>query len=87
MGGEVMPTVTRRSSGERWSNADLLFLASAVGRGMSSAETAGFLSRTEDQVRRQSELLFAGRNSPNRRLWRRRNESPHARTKAALKAG
>ena len=87
MGGEVMPTVTRRSSGERWSNADLLFLASAVGRGMSSAETAGFLSRTEDQVRRQSDLMFAGRNIPNRRLERRRNESPLARTKAALKAG
>ena len=79
--------MTRRSSGERWSNADLLFLASAVGRGMSSAETAGFLSRTEDQVRRQSDLMFAGRNIPNRRLERRRNESPLARTKATLKAG
>ena len=41
MGGEVMPTVTRRSSGERWSNADLLFLASALDRGMSLADTAG----------------------------------------------
>jgi hypothetical protein len=86
MGGEVMPTVTRRSSGERWSNADLLFLASALDRGMSLADTAGFLGRTEGQVRRQSELMFAGRNSPNRRLGRRRNEWPLARTKA-LKAG
>ena len=35
MRGEAMPTVTRRSSGERWSNADLLFLASALDQGMS----------------------------------------------------
>ena len=41
--------MTRRSSGERWSNADLLFLASALDRGMSLAETAGFLGRTEDR--------------------------------------
>jgi hypothetical protein len=87
MWGELMPTVTRRSSGERWSNADLLFLASALDQGMSLAETAGFLGRTEDQVRRQSDLMFAGRSSPNRRLARRRNESPLARTKAALTAG
>ena len=60
MRGEAMPTVTRRSSGERWSNADLLFLASALDQGMSVAETAGFLGRTEDQVRRQSELYVRG---------------------------
>ena len=35
MRGEAMPTVTRRSLGERWSNADLLFLASALDQGMS----------------------------------------------------
>ena len=83
-GVRIMPTVTRRSSGAHWSNADLLFLASALDQGMSVGETAGFLGRTEDQVRRQSDLMFAGRNS---RLARRRNEPPLARTKAALKAG
>ena len=43
MRGEAMPTVTRQPSGERWSNADLLFLASALDQGMSVAETAGSL--------------------------------------------
>ena len=45
MRGEAMPTVTRQPSGERWSNADLLFLASALDQGMSVAETTGFLNR------------------------------------------
>jgi hypothetical protein len=44
-------------SGQPWSNADLLFLMDALKRGMSSAEVAGFLCRTENEVREKAKEL------------------------------
>jgi len=41
----------KQNAGEDWSKADLHFLSDAVTRGMSLAEVAGFLGRTEDEVR------------------------------------
>jgi hypothetical protein len=38
-------------SRQRWSQADLLFLKDALRRGLSYAQIAGFLGRTEDEVR------------------------------------
>jgi hypothetical protein len=75
MWGDFMTSVARRYPEEPWSNADLLFLASALGRGVSLAESAGFLRRTEEQVRKQSELMSSARDCQKR--------SPIA----ALKAG
>jgi hypothetical protein len=42
-------------SEEAWPRADLFFMKDALDRGMSYAEVAGFLSRTEEEVREQSE--------------------------------
>jgi hypothetical protein len=42
---------------EPWSNADLFFLKYALERGMSFAEVAGFLRRTEDAVREKAKAL------------------------------
>jgi hypothetical protein len=50
MGGcgvNFMTSVTRQYANVRWSKADLLFLASAL----SLVEAAGFLCRTEEEVR------------------------------------
>jgi hypothetical protein len=41
----------QQNAGEDWSKADLHFLSDAVARGMSLAEVAGFLGRTEDEIR------------------------------------
>jgi hypothetical protein len=41
----------KQNAGEDWSKADLHFLSDAVARGMSLAEVAGFLGRTEDEIR------------------------------------
>jgi hypothetical protein len=40
-----------------WARADLFFLKDSLERGMSLAEIAGFLRRTEDEVREKSEDL------------------------------
>jgi hypothetical protein len=42
------------SAGMPWNRADLFFLRDAFARGMSIQELAGFLSRTEDEVKRQA---------------------------------
>jgi hypothetical protein len=42
---------TMNRSAEPWTNADRFFLADALARGMSIAEVAAFLGRTEDEVR------------------------------------
>jgi hypothetical protein len=47
--------VTR--SGEAWSKTDLFFLRSALKHGMSFAQVAGFLRRTEDEVREKAKEL------------------------------
>jgi hypothetical protein len=47
-----------------WTDADLFFLKDALARGMSLADIAGFLSRTEEEVqekaRELSERKWAG---------------------------
>jgi hypothetical protein len=48
-----------RPPGELWDKADLLFLESAVARGMPFSEVAGFLCRTEEEVRERSKSLHA----------------------------
>jgi hypothetical protein len=45
--------------GEHWDTADLFFLENAVARGMSFSEVAGFLCRTEEEVRERSKSLHA----------------------------
>jgi hypothetical protein len=42
---------------EPWVKADLFFLQDSLERGMSFAEVAGFLRRTEDQVRAKAKEL------------------------------
>ena len=42
---------------EPWTNADLLFLKDSLAHGMSCAEVAGFLRRTEEEVRHKAEEL------------------------------
>jgi hypothetical protein len=46
-------TTPQRS--EQWLKSDLLFLKDSLARGMSYAEVAGFLGRTEEEVRRKAE--------------------------------
>jgi hypothetical protein len=46
-----------RQPAEPWDKADLLFLANAIARGMPVAEVAGFLRRTEEEVRERSRSL------------------------------
>jgi hypothetical protein len=45
-------------SGEPWSKPDLLFLQDALRRGLSFAQVAGFLRRTEDEVRQKAKELM-----------------------------
>jgi hypothetical protein len=42
---------------EPWVKADLFFLCDTLGRGMSFAEVAGFLRRTENEVRNKAKEL------------------------------
>jgi hypothetical protein len=46
-------TTPQRS--EPWLKSDLLFLKDSLAHGMSYAEVAGFLGRTEEEVRRKAE--------------------------------
>ena len=66
-GGDVMLVVTRQYSGEAWSNADQFFLSNVLASGMSLAEAAGFLGRTEDEVRKYGALMSAAQRRNNRR--------------------
>jgi hypothetical protein len=43
--------------GNSWERADLFFLKDSLERGMSSAEIAGFLRRTADEVREKAKDL------------------------------
>jgi hypothetical protein len=47
----------RSNAGKPWDGQDLLFLKDALRRGMSHAEAAGFLGRTEEDVRAKAETL------------------------------
>src|SRR3981189_948747 len=66
-GGDVMRFVTRQYSGEAWSNADQFFLSNVLASGMSLAEAAGFLGRTEDEVRKYGALMSSAQRRNNRR--------------------
>jgi hypothetical protein len=59
-----MADKTKHHVGESWERADLLFLVDALARGMSIAEVAAFLGRTEDEVRGQREALRLPRRPP-----------------------
>ena len=48
------------NAGKPWDSHDLLFLKDALARGMSHAEAAGFLARTEEEVRAKAEMLEEG---------------------------
>ena len=48
---------TKHHVGEAWAQTDLFFLVDALARGMSIAEVAAFLGRTEEEVREQSKAL------------------------------
>lgn len=47
----------RANLGKPWHPQDLIFLESALARGMSCAEIAGFLDRREEEVRAKAEML------------------------------
>ena len=51
-------TTPQRS--EPWLKSDLLFLKASLARGMSYADVAGFLGRTEEEVRRKAEESDSG---------------------------
>ena len=53
----MMTTTANQSLDEWWSPSDLLFLKDALGRGMTCAEVAGFLSRGEAEVRKKAKQL------------------------------
>jgi hypothetical protein len=83
-GGDFMASATRHNSDEPWSNADQFFLTSALSRGMSLAEAAGFLGRTEDEVGKRAALITAARLQHRRRIVHRCK--PLTKTVAASKA-
>ena len=66
-GGDVMRFVTHQYSGEPWSNADQFFLSNVLASGMSLAEAAGFLGRTEDEARKHGALMSSAQRRQNRR--------------------
>jgi hypothetical protein len=52
-----MTNTANQSRDEWWSPSDLFFLKDALGRGMSCAEVAGFLSRGETEVRKKAKQM------------------------------
>jgi hypothetical protein len=62
---------------EIWTRADLFFLIDVVAHGMPFAEVAGFLNRTESEVRERWKLV-ARPIPPRRRLaWPARRRMAH----------
>ena len=82
-----MLDVTRGAPDEPWSSADLLFLASALSRGMSLADAAGFLGRTEGEVRKRSVLISAAPRRQNPSEVRRKKAAFFAKTNCRFEAG
>ena len=72
-----------------WANADLLFLVSAVGQGMSLAEVAGFLGRREKEVSKQVALITPDRHRQDarRRVRHQKRRTAFAQTLITSKAG
>jgi hypothetical protein len=62
-----MRVVTRQYSVEPWSNADQFFLSNVLASGMSLADAAGFLGRTEDEVRKHGALMSSAQRRQNLR--------------------
>ena len=50
-----------------WARADLFFLADAVAHGIPFADVAGFLGRTEIEVRQKSKYYLRARGAMNGR--------------------
>ena len=50
-------TAIAQGRDEYWLPTDLLFLKDALGRGMTCAEVAGFLSRGEAEVRKKAKQM------------------------------
>lgn len=50
-------TAIAQGRDEYWLPSDLLFLKDALGRGMTCAEVAGFLSRGETEVRNKAKQM------------------------------
>ena len=50
-------TAIAQGRDEYWLPSDLLFLKDALGRGMTCAEVAGFLSRGEAEVRKKAKQM------------------------------
>lgn len=48
---------SRANVGKRWDHQDLIFLEDALRCGMSCAEIAAFLDRSEEEVRAKAEML------------------------------
>src|SRR4051812_43626356 len=73
-------------AGMAWERADLFFLSDALARGMSIRELAGFLNRSEDEVRQQAGLRrqesISSSNGSARERHRRSTE-----TKSSFSAG
>jgi len=80
-----MTSATRQHAHEPWSNADQFFLTSALARGMSLAEVAGFLGRTKDEVGSRATLIASARSQ--HRTRRARRCKPLTKSLAASKAG
>ena len=80
---DFMTSGTRQHAYEPWANADQFFLTSALARGMSLADVAGFLGRTEDEVGSRAALITAAR-SQHRRARRCKHLT---KSLAASKAG
>jgi hypothetical protein len=53
----LQPAFDTTPQRSEWLRSDLLFLKDALARGMSFAEVAAFLGRTEEEVRRKAEEL------------------------------
>jgi hypothetical protein len=59
-------TAIAQGRDEYWLPSDLLFLKDALGRGMTCAEVAGFLSRGETEVRKKAkQMRISYRRSQN----------------------
>jgi hypothetical protein len=68
--------------GTPWERADLFFLCDAIARGMPIQDLAGFLNRSEDEVRRQADSrchdsISSSDGSPSKR-HRRSTENKSA---------
>jgi hypothetical protein len=59
--------IPRANVGKPWDPQDLVLLESALARGMSCAEIAGFLDRREEEVRAKAEMLNRQKCGPTTR--------------------